>query len=263
MASPFDFVRDALGGSGGGGAGGGAAAVDQLNRPFTRTQGAGGGGAPNLSTRGRAAGRASGIVDAVGGTEPGLSRAENALRELLKESFTLNEQNTANRRGAEGFLQGQFDENTKPTITESDITNLFAQQSDLLAGDFLANNRAISESIGIRGVTGGVAADLAAQSQASFQQALAQSKGNIRIAKMRQDAEDSMRNLNAAFSLGNFLAAPEDETALAGLGAFVEGTTGIASIRAQAKAASEAADAAETSAWLGLAGDIVGGALLL
>lgn len=148
--------------------------------------------------------------------------ARRNLRALQEEAFRIRNENDRRFGQASDFMMGQFDANTQQTITEDDINTMFAQQAEMGTSDFLRNNDAISESLGIRGVTGGVAADLAAQSHAQFQQALAQSKGNVRIAKIQSDFQDSMRNLNAAQTLGNFLATGADETGMVGAGVGIE-----------------------------------------
>ena len=175
--------------------------------------------------------------DPVVGT--GLSRARAGLQGLLAEGFAVGDENDRRFREASARLTGAVD-NLAPTISDEDFNNLIAQEASRGVGEFEGNLDLVNESIGIRGVSGGVAASLAVDAHAQFQQSLASAKGNVRVAKIQADAADAMRNLNAEFSLGNFLSQDADETRLATIAAFTEGEAGLGGLLAQADSISNA-----------------------
>lgn len=193
----------------------------------------------------------------------GISRARGGLRGLVGEGFRVGAENDRRFREASARLTGAVD-NLAPTISDEDFNNLFAQEASRGVGEFEGNLDLINESIGIRGVSGGVAASLAVDAHAQFQQSLASAKGNVRVAKIQADAADAMRNLNAEFSLGNFLSQPADETRLATIAAFAEGEAGLAGLTAQSDQISKASANAKRAALfslLGAGGQAVGAAI--
>lgn len=194
-----------------------------------------------------------------GGVDVHVSRASGALEGLTSELFRLGEEN--DRRFAEGSgVMKDAVGALKPTFSDQDFRELYANEADRSAADFEDNIGLISESLGIRGVSGGLAADLAMANHAQFQKSLANAKGNLRVAKIQSDAQDAMRNLNASFTLGNFLASPADESRAAGISAFVEGSFSLAGITSQIKAQNDAKKQADKAMWMSLGSSVLGAA---
>ena len=180
---------------------------------------------------------------------------------MLEQGFELQDENERRYREALTFMQRAYDENTLPTITEDDINTMFAQEAERSTADYQRNIGAVTESLGLRGISGGLAADLAAQAHGDFQRALAQSKGNIRIAKIHADAQDRMRNINAAYALGEFQARGADETGLAVTAEGIGVDMALANLLASGSAANAARNAAREASRNALIGGIVQGGL--
>ena len=199
------------------------------------------------------------------GSGDSYKRERDLLGEYRTEADRLNAENEASRLRGENFMMDAFKANSGSTFSEDDLNKLFAAQADVGLEQLGGNIGALTNSLGIRGVSGGIGADLAVQAHGDFQRVLAQTKGNLRVAKIQADAADKTRNLGAAFSLGNYIGAPHDETKLFGIEGMFSGLLGLEglnmqrdAIDAQREATRSASDNAEFGAWTGLFGDILG-----
>jgi hypothetical protein len=189
----------------------------------------------------------------------GLSRSRLGLQGVVQEGFRVGAENDRRYAEGKGIMQ-QAVAGLGETFSDEDMRNLYAQEADRSAGDFEENIGLISESLGVRGVSGGIAADLAMANHANFQKNLMQAKGNLRVAKINSDAQDAMRNLNAQFTLGNFTAQGADESRWQALSAFTEGEAGLAGLLAQADAIKNQSKNANKAANFSLAGSVLGAA---
>lgn len=84
---------------------------------------------------------------------------------------------------------------------------------------------------------------------------------DLRIAKMQQDALDARANMDASFSIGNFLG---EEPSMIGIDALAQGVGlqfGRHQLEVGAKAARDAASNDLTGSLIGLGGSLIGGAL--
>lgn len=158
------------------------------------------------------------------------------VERLGREAGGINREREAEARA---FGQELFASNTGRTFDEDRFNSIFAAEASRGVGDFLGAQDALSESLGIRGTGGGVAAQQAGNLFSAFQNNLAESKGNLRLAQIQSDFADSQRNLSAGADLRNFLAQPTDETELATQAASFQGFAELGGILANRDAGIE------------------------
>lgn len=162
------------------------------------------------------------------------------VEELGRSQQAENERRFASART---FGQDVFNRNTGRTFTDERFNQIFAAEGSRATGDFLADADLLNESLGIRGVGGGVAAQQAGNLRANFLNNLAQVKGNLRLAQIQSDFADSQRNLSAGADFRNFLATPVDETELATTAAAFQGFSELGGILASREAGQDQAKA--------------------
>lgn len=200
----------------------------------------------------------------IGGKDHRIARNQlaQATTGLLGEGFRIQQENERRRGEALELMTGAYNRSLAPTLTDDQIDLLYARETDRAAEVLSGDLGFLRDSLGVAGVTGGgFAADLGLQAHQQFARTLAEGKRDLRIAKMQQDSADALRNLQSAFGLGSFIAQGADETGLAVLGEYTGIVASLLGVELGAKAAKEAASAAETGALLGLGGSLAGGAI--
>lgn len=190
-----------------------------------------------------------------------LERAEGNLKNLRIFGDRVGESNRARFADALDFRKSVFDENTGRTFDDDTFNRIFAAQADRVAGDFIGNQDIFSESLGLRGVSGGVAAQAAGNLRQNFLSNLSQVSGNLRVAQLQSDAADANRNLQAGFSLSDFMATPEDETQLAVESAIFQGHSELAGTHAGIAAGDQASRDIRRGQDQAFVGDLIGGGL--
>jgi len=192
------------------------------------------------------------------------SRRENTARALnasMQEASRITQETEARRTEQLGYLRGEQDRASQPTITDATIQQMYGKASDAAAAEAQNMVRNLREYLGSTGVQGGAAADLGQQIEVQRLAQLRDARRDLQIFRANADATDRLNRWARAFQIGEVIGQEPSPflsdaiQALAGVRLTQEG------IGANLEAARIQAQAAESAGEQSLFGSIAGGVL--
>lgn len=182
-----------------------------------------------------------------------------------EEAFRIRDEEDARQQEALGFLKEQNEESLQPTLTDRDIQDLFAGDTDRANFAGQDNASALRGMLGGAGITGGGgAAAMATKVNLARLGQIATAKRDLRGLRAQLDADTNIRRFQQGLSVAGMMAMGPSDT---GLGALGEISGVYLTREANEQGRISAANSAQQMRWAGRdakeAGYISGGIGLL